>query len=262
MRQAALKAANKAINKKEAGMAFGSKVFGSKKAYVFDTSALMEYPQVLRVVKRHRIILPRIVMTELDGLKNNERQDVAARARLVSRYLEKYGKNVAIATDKQMDRLQVLDSAGDNMVIGTATWMKRQGIDTTLVTADRNMRIVARACGIMNRIPRPWYRQPALYWSIIAIPFIALGFLVANAVSHIWTVNGFLTKETEPYVGIGSALALPTVFVAGLVMNWVCDVLPDEATEDVKTDDKMLNNMVFNPVLSGFETNVWHSKKS
>jgi len=243
-------------------MAFGSKVFGSKKAYVFDTSALMEYPQVLRVVKRHRIILPRIVMTELDGLKNNERQDVAARAQLASHYLEKYGKNVAIATDRQMDRLQMLDSAGDNMVIGTATWMKRQGIDTTLVTTDRNMRIVARACGVMNRIPRPWYRQPALYWSIIAIPFIALGFLVANAVSTIWSVNGFLTKETEPYVGIGSALALPTVFVAGLVMNWVCDVLPDEATEDVKTDDKMLNNMVFNPVFNEFDINVWHSKNS
>jgi len=258
-----LKAADKTKNKKEAGMTFGSKVFGSKKAYVFDTSALMEYPQVLKYTRRHSVVLPVVVMRELEGLKNHERQDVAARARLASHYLERYAKKITIADWKDANHLEALGSRADNMIVGTATRLKRRGVDATLVSTDRNMRIVARSYGVKNHIPRPWYRQPALYWSIIAIPFIALGLLVANAVSTIWSVKGFLYGTIWEEIALfGGVLALPAVFVFGILMTWMCGILPDEISKELRKNDGELNNVVFNPVLSGFETNVWYRKGS
>ena len=55
----------------------------NSKTYVFDTSYLIEYPEAINNITG-ALVIPAIVLKQLDGLKNSEKEDTAKRARAAS----------------------------------------------------------------------------------------------------------------------------------------------------------------------------------
>jgi len=53
------------------------------KTYVFDTSYLIEHPDAINNITGN-LVIPAIVLKQLDGLKNSEKEDTSKRARAAS----------------------------------------------------------------------------------------------------------------------------------------------------------------------------------
>jgi predicted ribonuclease YlaK len=132
----------------------------SKKVFVIDTSVLIEDPDVFYKLGGNEIIIPTVVIKELDGLKKHPDPDEhrAKAARQVTRTLDLLGSYQDIATGartragsvvkicSQYEVIDDLDSNADNRIIGTAIRLMEEGARQIIVlSADGNMRNVARS---------------------------------------------------------------------------------------------------------------------
>jgi PIN domain len=130
------------------------------KTYVLDTTVLIGDPDIFCKIAGE-VIIPFVVLRELDGLKNCDHVDIARAARKVSRTLDRVGsyndltKKGKLSTGAVLkivnafDPVDALASDADNKVVGTALRLKREGAENVvLVSTDSNMRIVARAMGL------------------------------------------------------------------------------------------------------------------
>lgn len=153
---------------------------------IFDTSVLIHDPEILNNCHRKIIVIPYVVLEELDKKKGDGNADVAASARHAIRNLERLFSpgdplkgvhtpgGAIIFTDshtfapKGVPRLDM--SVNDNQIIGTALrWQRRKEAaiknnatgrffsdiaqqceigDTVLISKDINLRVKARACGL------------------------------------------------------------------------------------------------------------------
>lgn len=119
------------------------------KTVVFDTSALIENPEILRDYASCNIVIPAIVLKQLDGLKKHEILYTAFKAQSVSKIIDELQKEKAkIVFPKQYNYDDYLSSKADNIVISIAEHYKLRGNNICLVTTDRNMKIVAENKGI------------------------------------------------------------------------------------------------------------------
>lgn len=63
------------------------------KTYVIDTNVLIQAPYVLECFEDNNLVLPLVVLEELDGLKKSDGEK-GANARAVVRKLEEYRQNM------------------------------------------------------------------------------------------------------------------------------------------------------------------------
>jgi PhoH-like ATPase len=144
-----------------------------KKIFVLDTNVLMHDPTSLFRFEEHDVFLPLITLEELDNHKKGM-SEVARHARQVSRSLDALMENIEdIEKGVALDRLGNVDALGrllvqttelaaelpktlpvgkaDNQILGVVFALSKQHPDreVALVSKDINMRIKARALGLL-----------------------------------------------------------------------------------------------------------------
>ncbi len=144
-----------------------------KKIFVLDTNVLMHDPTSMFRFEEHDVFLPLITLEELDNHKKGM-SEVARHARQVSRSLDALMENIEdIEKGVALDRLGNVDALGrllvqttelaaelpktlpvgkaDNQILGVVFALSKQHPDreVALVSKDINMRIKARALGLL-----------------------------------------------------------------------------------------------------------------
>jgi PhoH-like ATPase len=133
----------------------------AKKNFVLDTNILLHDPQALNSFADNNIIIPMIVLEELDKFKKNE-NETGKNCRLTSRLLDELREKGSIVKGVELDNggtIRVtstyrnpgtLDmSINDNKILATALTLKADGTEgVVLVTNDINLRIKADAFGL------------------------------------------------------------------------------------------------------------------
>lgn len=130
--------------------------------YVLDTSAIVEDPTILYSFKDCQIVVPFVVLEELDKLKTKQ-FDSSKNARVAIRMLDEIfndksddnvelKNNVKIRIDSDFDSNLFEDlSYGDNKIIACAYKIKKiSNKDVTIITADINLRVKTRSCGLLS----------------------------------------------------------------------------------------------------------------
>ena len=138
----------------------------TRKTYVLDTCVLLADPQSLIRFDEHDVVLPLVVVEELDRQKTRV-DEVGSNARRAIRALEKLGASEAggLEAPRQLDsggtmRIElngthserlphVLDpSTADHRILATCLNLVDEGADTVLVTKDASLRIKGAQLGV------------------------------------------------------------------------------------------------------------------
>jgi rRNA-processing protein FCF1 len=145
----------------------------NKKTYVLDTTVLIYDSDVIFKDGTADFVIPMAVIKELDGLKKSEDGNVARSARQVSRTLDRLSsyselaQGVRLATGSILKvysgytAIDDLASDADNKIVGATIKLKKEVTNLVLCTTDNNMRVVARAHGIVA--------EPYLFGSGVSI---------------------------------------------------------------------------------------------
>ena len=136
-----------------------------RRTYVLDTSVLLADPGALRRFDEHEVVLPLVVVTELEGKRHHPELGYFARAAL--RHLDelrilhgRLDEPIAIGATGGSLRVELnhTDPAGlpagfrlgdnDSRILAVAANLAAEGHDVTLVSKDLPMRVKASAVGI------------------------------------------------------------------------------------------------------------------
>ena len=137
-----------------------------RKIYILDTNVLIHNPQALFSFEDNRVVLPIVVIEEIDQFKKGV-DEKSRNARQIGRYLDalrKKGKlqdgvptenggSIQVTVNKDIanaaSELLFLDK-NDNLIIGTALYFKQHYPESivTLVSKDVNVRVKADCVGI------------------------------------------------------------------------------------------------------------------
>ncbi len=133
------------------------------KIYVLDTSAIVDKPTLLYSFNNSTIVIPFVVLEELDKLKtfNN---DAAKNARLAIKFLDNIFKDGNIADVQTNSRMKIdFDyenifedmSYGDNQIVACALKIKNgyKKDSVTIVTSDINLKVKAKGLGLSAEPP-------------------------------------------------------------------------------------------------------------
>ena len=135
------------------------------KTYVLDTSVLLSDPRAMLRFAEHEVVLPVVVVTELEGKRHHPELGYFARQAL--RLLDdlrvsegRLDKPVAVGTDGGTLRVELNHTdpsslpagfrLGDNdtRILAVARNLANEGADVTIVSKDLPMRVKASACGL------------------------------------------------------------------------------------------------------------------
>jgi len=137
-----------------------------RKIFVLDTNVLIHSPQALFSFEENRIVIPIVVIEEIDQFKKGV-DEKSRNARQIGRYLDalrergslqegvitEHGGIVQISVNNEVtdtaSQLMYMDKV-DNMIIGTALYFRDKYPDSivTLVSKDANVRIKADCVGV------------------------------------------------------------------------------------------------------------------
>ena len=137
----------------------------SRRTYVLDTSVLLSEPQALRQFEEHAVVLPLVVLTELEAKRNHPELGWAARTALRSleelreRHaslleelpVNEHGGTICVelnhtSTEPLPEALR--SEANDHRILTVAHNLAREGLDVTLVTKDLPLRLKAGVVGL------------------------------------------------------------------------------------------------------------------
>nr|WP_323100798.1 PhoH family protein [Intrasporangium sp. YIM S08009] len=137
----------------------------SHKTYVLDTSVLLSDPRAMLRFAEHEVVLPVVVVTELEGKRHHPELGYFARQAL--RLLD----DLRISSGRLDEPVRVGDSGGtlrvelnhtdpmslpagfrlgdnDTRILSVAKNLSNEGADVTIVSKDLPMRVKASACGL------------------------------------------------------------------------------------------------------------------
>jgi PhoH-like ATPase len=137
----------------------------SHKTYVLDTSVLLSDPRAMLRFAEHEVVLPVVVVTELEGKRHHPELGYFARQAL--RLLD----DLRISAGRLDEPVRVGDSGGtlrvelnhtdptslpagfrlgdnDTRILSVAKNLSNEGADVTIVSKDLPMRVKASACGL------------------------------------------------------------------------------------------------------------------
>lgn len=131
-----------------------------KNTYILDTSVIVHNPEILSDLNNSKIIIPIIVLEELDKLKNQYNL-TGAHARQFLKILDSLTENYdgSIALDNESTliidtedhgSLGKENSYGDNKILACAQYFNYNDKDVILLTRDYNLRIRARVLKIKS----------------------------------------------------------------------------------------------------------------
>ncbi len=136
-----------------------------RKTYVIDTSVLLSDPRAMLRFEEHEVVLPVVVVTELEGKRHHPELGYFARQAL--RLLDdlrvsegRLDQPVAVGEDGGSLRVELNHTdplslpagfrLGDNdtRILAVAKNLSNEGCDVTIVSKDLPMRVKASACGL------------------------------------------------------------------------------------------------------------------
>jgi len=137
-----------------------------KKIFVLDTNVLIHNPQALFSFQEHRVVIPIVVIEEVDQFKKGV-DEKSRNARQIGRYLDnlrkqgslqegvpiEHGGIIQVTVNREVSdaasKLLFMDKK-DNLIIGTALYFRNKYPESqvTLVSKDVNVRIKADCMGI------------------------------------------------------------------------------------------------------------------
>jgi predicted ribonuclease YlaK len=118
------------------------------KTYVFDTSYLIEYPEALNNITG-ALVIPAVVLKQLDGLKNSKEADTAKLARAAADAILEAQRENRLRIVGEFRTVDMLASYADNVIVGTALKIKETNPEVVLMTTDINMKNAAENAGIL-----------------------------------------------------------------------------------------------------------------
>jgi len=131
-----------------------------KKTYILDTSSLVKNPGCLREIKDSTIIIPITVLEELDKIKSY-RDETGKNARMIIRQIDQISANeelhsgILLPSNSTLkvdtlnkDSIGEDSTYGDNKILACALKYKKGKSIPTLLSADLNLRIRAKALGL------------------------------------------------------------------------------------------------------------------
>jgi PhoH-like ATPase len=138
----------------------------SRRTYVLDTSVLLSDPAAILRFAEHEVILPLVVISELEGKRNHPEIGVFARQalRLLDDLRDKHGRlDVPLAVNDDGGSVRVelnhadaaaippgfRTDANDSRILAVALGLHAEGRDVTLVTKDMPLRVKAAAVGLV-----------------------------------------------------------------------------------------------------------------
>ncbi|NDA81198.1 MAG: PhoH family protein, partial [Actinobacteria bacterium] len=139
----------------------------SRKSYVLDTSVLLADPAALNRFQEHEVILPIVVISELESKRDHPELGYFARAalRILDDLRVAHGRlDTPMTINESGGTLTVelnhsdntglptsffRDGTNDSRVLAVARNLKREGRDVVLVTKDLPLRVKASAVGIV-----------------------------------------------------------------------------------------------------------------
>ncbi|GAA2021385.1 PhoH family protein [Terrabacter terrae] len=136
-----------------------------RKTYVLDTSVLLSDPRAMLRFAEHEVVLPVVVVTELEGKRHHPELGYFARQalRLLDELRVSEGRldrPVSVGTDGGTLRVELNHTdpsslpagfrLGDNdtRILAVARNLANEGADVTVVSKDLPMRVKASACGL------------------------------------------------------------------------------------------------------------------
>ncbi|MBR7615348.1 PIN domain-containing protein [Citrobacter braakii] len=123
-----------------------------KRFVIFDTSALIEYPNLPSCLQQNDTpVIARRVHQELDHLKTSDNPNKARQAREAIRTLEQVHKIVRYESEVMELLPADLEPTSDNRILSVALYLRLS--DVILVTADKSFRNIARAENITAILP-------------------------------------------------------------------------------------------------------------
>ena len=159
------------------------------KTYVFDTSYLMEYPDAINNITGN-LVIPAIVLKQLDGLKNSQKEDTAKRARAASNAILEAQKN-RLRIVGEFRKVNMLASYADNVIVGTALKIKETNPEVVLITTDINMKIAAESAGILYEKSKLPKRSSSL---------IPLSSVIISLIVSAWFIGRALLYGNVPMI--------------------------------------------------------------
>ncbi len=114
---------------------------------IFDTSYLIEHPDAINILTGN-LVVPAIVLKQLDGLKNSKKEGVAHKARAASNAIIEAQRSGRLTISVDYNKVDMLDNNADNVILGTAAKLKETYTEVILMTTDVNMTTAAESMGI------------------------------------------------------------------------------------------------------------------
>ncbi|MEI6155541.1 MAG: PIN domain-containing protein [Deltaproteobacteria bacterium] len=206
------------------------------KTYILDTSALINYPDIISSIKGHNVVIPSTVIRQLDYLKNSSDENVVYCSRRASQSIEKYQRMKNVTITKDMVNVNMLNSGADNQIVGTGICLKNKGHNVCLLSTDRNMRIAARAYGVEAKTGDDRERKENIWkfitWAVFSVPMLSI-LLPCTGIK--------LSKYISDYLPITAAVGFVITFIPVIMMVYYSNRSRPSYSEDSIYDDTTLN---------------------
>jgi rRNA-processing protein FCF1 len=225
------------------------------KPYVFDTSYLIEYPEAINNIMG-TLVIPAIVLKQLDGLKNSEKADTAKRARAASNAIleaQRIGRLRIVGEFKKVD---MLASYADNVIVGTALKIKETKPEVVLITTDTNMKIAAESTGILYEKNRISTRSSSLVpLSSLLIALIISAWFIGRALLYGSAYDPHRISDAVIISGFLSALI---TFPSAFVRAWRRGDFNSRGYEPEYKSKEKSNPVIYSPIFSDTKGNIYH----
>jgi rRNA-processing protein FCF1 len=199
------------------------------------------------------LVVPAIVLKQLDGLKNSEEEDTAKRARAATHAIleaQRIGRLSIVGKFKKVD---MLASYADNVIVGTALKIKETRPEVVLMTTDINMKIAAQSAGILYEESKLPKRSSSLIpSSSLIISLIVSAWFIVPACLH--NADSALFDAGMASVFLSILIIIPSVFVRAWRRG-------DFNFRGYKAEWKSIeksNPVIYSPIFSNTKGNIYH----
>lgn len=229
------------------------------KTYVFDTSYLMEQPDAINNITGN-LVIPAIVLKQLDGLKNSQKEDAAKRARASSNAILEAHKSGRLKIVGEFKKVDMLASYADNVIVGTALKIKETNPEVVLITTDTNMKIAAERVGILYEEIKLLKRSSSLVpLSSVIISLIISAWFIGRVLLRYNLSSVHFDRALFNAVFVSFFLSMLIIVFSSFVRAWRRGDFNSRGCDEPEYKSKEKSNpVIFDPIFSNTKGNIYH----
>jgi rRNA-processing protein FCF1 len=225
------------------------------KTYVFDTSYLIEYPEALNNITG-ALVIPAVVLKQLDGLKNSKEADTAKRARAAANAILEVQRIGRLSIVGEFKIVDMLVSYADNVIIGTALKIKETNREVVLMTTDVNMKNAAESAGILYEESKLPKRSSSLIpLSSVIISLIVSAWFIVRALLY---GSAYDPSRISDAVMVSGFLSLLIIISSAFVCAWRRGDFNFTGYEPEWKSIEKANPVIYDPIFSNTKGNIYH----